>query len=77
MSAETKRMLDERYTHLFPDAQHVTYAEVLKAMTEEMRAHPWWRKQVEGTPLENDLPVRAANVAARLFTVMYTLGGDE
>jgi hypothetical protein len=33
---------------------------VLKVMTERMQSHPWWGKRVEGTPLENDLPVRAA-----------------
>jgi hypothetical protein len=35
------------------------WTEVLRVMTERMRAHPDWDRVV-GTPLENDLPVRAA-----------------
>jgi len=35
------------------------WTEVLKVMTEAMESHPFW-KRLEGTPLENDLPVRAA-----------------
>jgi hypothetical protein len=34
------------------------WTEVLKVMTERMESHPWW-KRIEGTPLANDLPVRA------------------
>ena len=40
--------------------QPYDWTEVLKIMTEAMQSHPWWKRRVEGTPLENDLPVRAA-----------------
>ncbi len=39
------------------------FTAMLKAMTETMREHPFWDRLVVGTPLENDLPVRAAIVA--------------
>ena len=37
------------------------WTEVLKVMTKTMEEHPFWPK-VQGTPLENDLPVRASKV---------------
>lgn len=42
------------------------FTEVLAAMRETMESHPHWCKVV-GTPAENDLPVRAASMALRLF----------
>ena len=36
------------------------FTEVLKRMKHIMQAHPWWKKRIDGTPLANDLPVRAA-----------------
>lgn len=38
------------------------FVEALRDMRAAMVAHPWWRK-VQGTPAENDLPVRAASLA--------------
>ena len=37
------------------------WTEVLQLMTKTMQEHSWWHK-VQGTPLENDLPVRAAEM---------------
>jgi hypothetical protein len=42
------------------------FHEVLRLMRETMESHSFWRKAV-GTPLENDLPVRAANIARALL----------
>ena len=39
------------------------YTEMLKLITDAMSSHIRWEDYVVGTPLENDLPVRAANVA--------------
>lgn len=39
------------------------FTDMLKAMTDAMREHPFWDRCVAGTPLENDLPVRATIVA--------------
>ena len=51
------------------------WTEVLKVMTERMQAHPDW-KRVEGTPLENDLPVRAAKAFFDIVKVDDRLSAD-
>lgn len=40
------------------------YPKMLKEIQGHCETHPWWRRKCEGTPLENDLPVRAANLAS-------------
>lgn len=40
----------------------VSFQDVLSKMETAMKAHPFW-KRCEGTPLANDLPVIAANIA--------------
>lgn len=49
-----------RSRELFKD-EPFDWTEVLRVMTKAMQSHPDWRRVV-GTPLENDLPVRAAEV---------------
>lgn len=44
----------------FPTALHL--------MRARMEAHPWWKRRCVGTPLENDLPVLAAELMC---------GGDD
>ena len=36
--------------------------EMLKLISDVMEEHPGWERYIRHTPLENDLPVRAANV---------------
>ena len=36
------------------------FTKVLQRMQHIMKAHPWWKKRIDGTPLATDLPVRAA-----------------
>lgn len=36
-----------------------SWTDVYKRMSHMLSAHPWWKKRCEGTPLENDLIVRA------------------
>lgn len=50
---------------MFEDPKAPDFPAMLMAITDTMAAHPWWRS-VEGTPLANDLPVRAAVAAMRL-----------
>lgn len=49
----------EKSRKLFKDEPY-DWTEVLKVMTEAMQSHPNWQRRIKGTPLENDLPVRAA-----------------
>ena len=49
------------------------WTETLARMVETMSSHPDWRKCM-GTPLGNDLPVRAAKVAHEL---MHEMMSDE
>lgn len=54
-----------------------TFHDALKKMRETMEAHPFWRKAV-GTPLENDMPVRAAEVAlAMILNVTEARAPDQ
>jgi hypothetical protein len=41
--------------------------ETLERMVVELSSHPWWDRMVKGTPLENDIPVRAAMVAQKML----------
>jgi hypothetical protein len=39
------------------------FVTMLAKMDTALSAHPWWKRRCDGTPLANDLPVRAAEVA--------------
>ena len=39
-----------------------TFVEALADMQRAMEEHSWWKLRVDGTPLANDLPVRAATL---------------
>lgn len=43
-------------------------AKIKDALTKDYGGVDWWKRRVEGTPLENDVPVRAATVALELLT---------
>lgn len=48
-------------------APETDFPTVLKQMKERMWLHPWWQNRCEGTPLENDLPVLATELACTLL----------
>lgn len=56
---KTERMVDER--------GRPNFQTMLKVITDAMESHPWWDR-VEGTPLANDLPVRAAVAAMKAIS---------
>jgi len=62
---EVAREISRRVQFAFQQTDR-SFPAVLKDMTETFEAHPWWGKVVEGTPLENDIPVRAAICALRV-----------
>lgn len=43
------------------------YVRVLGIMREQCESHPQWPKRANGTPLDNDIPVRCANVACSML----------
>jgi len=43
-----------------------SFIRVLGLMREQCESHPQWPKRANGTPLDNDIPVRCANVACGL-----------
>jgi hypothetical protein len=52
--------------HRLMDVTWAGFTDALPKMRAAMESHPFWRKAV-GTPLENDLPVRAAEVATGML----------
>ena len=45
---------------------------VLQKITKAMETHEWWGRRIVGTPLENDLPVRATKVILNNMTIWKT-----
>ena len=58
-NAKTERMIEDR--------GRPNFQTMLKVITESMESHPWWSR-LEGTPLANDLPVRAAVAAMKAIS---------
>ena len=56
---KTERMFEER--------GRPNFQTMLKVITEAMESHPWWNR-VEGTPLANDLPIRATVSAMKAIS---------
>ena len=73
---EVAREISKRVQCAFQQTDRGFHA-MLKDMNEAMKEHPWWSKVVEGTPLENDIPVRAAIVALRVHPRTGSAGRDE
>jgi hypothetical protein len=40
----------------------LTFAAALAMMKSALKSHSWWRKRCDGTPLDNDIPVIAAEI---------------
>ena len=51
---------------MFEAPKSPDFTTMLKAITSAMETHPWWHR-IEGTPLANDLPVRAAVAAMKML----------
>ena len=57
---------DGEVERMFEAPKSPDFTTMLKAITSAMETHPWWHR-VDGTPLANDLPVRAAVAAMKLL----------